>query len=290
MTFFIALQKKHSATSKSRKAGDFVHKSRNLSCNMTGMQNILLYAHRGSTILAPESTLPAFEVAILHGADILEIDVRMSHDDQIVVFHDERVDRTCNGHGKIRDLSLKQLKKLDAGYRFVDPNGRTWRENKTRVLTLSELFELFPQTPVNIDIKDNSKEAALAVAGILEKADRYSTVNVGSFHSSALQHFRQRLPQVTTAATQAEVANLYFKRGLYKNPPFEYLQIPMHYMGLPLAGNTFISHAKKRGIKPVYWTINDQASMEKLISRGAAGFVTDRVDIAGKLLGKSRHK
>jgi len=139
------------------------------------MQNILLYAHRGSTILAPESTLPAFEVAILHGADILEIDVRMSHD-------------------------------------------------------------------------------------------------------------------VTTAATQAEVANLYFKRGLYKNPPFEYLQIPMHYMGLPLAGNTFISHAKKRGIKPVYWTINDQASMEKLISRGAAGFVTDRVDIAGKLLGKSRHK
>ena len=251
------------------------------------MHNILLYAHRGSSILAPENTLPAFELAKLHGADILEIDVRISRDGQLVVFHDERVERTCDGQGRVSDLSIIQLKKLNAAHHFVDPEGRSWRNEKTPILTLPEMFELLPDTTINIDIKDNSMKAALAVAKAVEMADRFTAVNVGSFHAKTLQHFRQRLPQVTTSATLPEVANLYFKRGLYKNVPFEYLQIPTRYMGLPLAGNSFIRHAKQRGIHSVYWTINDRATMEKLIKRGAAGFVTDRVDIASKLLGKN---
>ena len=250
------------------------------------MHDVMLYAHRGSSILAPENTMPAFELALQYGADIMEIDVRLSRDGHVVVFHDERVDRTTDGHGRVIDSSLAQLQALDAGYRFVDPEGQSYRDKGTRMLSLAELFERLPQTPINIDIKDNSNKAAAAVAETINRAARHATVNVGSFHAPALEHFRQLLPQVTTAATQAEVAQLYFKRSQYKTIAFEYLQIPLRYFGIPLASAAFIRHATQRGIKCVYWTINDRKTMELLVKRKVTGFVTDRVDIAGPLLGK----
>jgi len=254
--------------------------------NEQAAAEFVLYAHRGSTLLAPENTLTAFQLALKYGADVMEIDVRLSRDGEVIVIHDERVDRTCNAQGRVRDLSLQKLKTLNAGHHFVDMEGRRYRDTKTSLLSLSELFELMPETPVNIDIKDNSQAAAMAVATVIEKSARTSSVNVGSFHSQALAHFRQRLPEVTTAASQAEVAQLYFKRGMYTSVAFQYLQIPLRYMGVPLATRSFIRHASQRGIKSVFWTINDAHNMQMLIARKATGLVTDRVDIAGPLLGK----
>lgn len=250
----------------------------------------MLYAHRGSTVLAPENTMPAFEIALKYGADIMEIDVRLSRDGEVIVIHDERVDRTCNAQGRVIDLNMAELKRLDAGYHFTDINGQSYRNTRTQLLSLSEMFELLPLTRINIDIKDNSKEAALAVAQVIENSDRIKNVNVGSFHPQVMAHFRTRLPEVTTAATQAETAQLYFKRSLYKTLPFEYLQIPMSYYGIPLATRSFIQHANQRGIRTVFWTINDTRTMQLLVNLHVNGLVTDRVDIAGALLGKTVEK
>ena len=247
---------------------------------------MLLYAHRGSTVLAPENTLPAFELALAHGADVLEIDVRLSRDGEVIVIHDERVDRTCNAQGRVRDMSLSALKKLNASHHYTDLDGRSLRQAGTSLITLSELFEYLPQAAINIDIKDNAQEAAVAVANVIKNAERVSTVNIGSFHSQALAHFRDALPEATTAASQSEVAQLYFRRGLYRHAAFEYLQIPRRYMGIPLDTHSFIQHATQRGIKTVYWTINDQNTMHQLFKRRVTGIVTDRIDIAGKLLGR----
>lgn len=252
----------------------------------TGAKDCLLYAHRGSTVLAPENTLPAFEIALSCGADILEIDVRLTRDNQIIVMHDERVDRTCNAQGRVSDMTFAQLKRLDAGYHFKDLSGRQHRRGDARILSLTELFELLPGININIDIKDNCSEAAEAIAEAIDHYDRAMTVNVGSFHTSPLQHFRQILPNVTTAATQSEVAKLYFGRNLCKSVNFEFLQIPTRYYGIPLATRKFIQHATNRGIRTVYWTINCRSTMQRLMALKATGFVTDRVDIAGKLLGR----
>jgi len=81
-----------------------------------------LFAHRGTSTLAPENTYAAFELAQSYRADVLEIDVRLSRDNQIIVTHDESVDRTSNGTGLVAELSLKQLQKLDTGYQFVTAN------------------------------------------------------------------------------------------------------------------------------------------------------------------------
>ena len=128
--------------------------------------NTVLYAHRGSTVLAPENTLPAFELALFYQADILEIDVRLSRDGHVVVIHDDRIDRTCDGAGLVRDLSLSKLQTFNAAARFSAPdgigfdsphyNGKRYTGNGVRLMSLQELFEQFPDTPINIDIKDNA--------------------------------------------------------------------------------------------------------------------------------------
>lgn len=248
--------------------------------------DLLLYAHRGSTLLAPENTLPAFELALSYGADIMEIDVRLSRDNQVIVIHDERVDRTCKGQGRVRDLTLATLKRMDAAYHFKDLSNTRHRGRGVRILSLSELFEWLPETRINIDVKDKCIESAKAVARVIREQNREYLVNVGSFHAPILKYFRQLLPEVTTAATQDEVADLYFRRRLCKSVNYEYLQIPTHYYGIPLATKGFIQHASQRDIKTVYWTINRAPLMHKLIALNVSGFVTDRIDIAGKLLGR----
>jgi len=243
-----------------------------------------VYAHRGSMVLAPENTMRAFELALALGAHVMEIDVRLSSDNVVMVIHDESVDRTCDGSGKVRQLSYKKLRALDAGYHFTDLQGESSRAQGVRLISLEEMFELLPNTAINIDIKDNHKGAAVAVAKVIDKASRQSSVNVGSFYPQALAHFRAAAPDVSTSASQREVACLYFGRALCTNIPYQYLQIPTRYHNIPLATTGFIKHAHARGLQAVYWTINNSNAMQTLMQRGAAGIVTDRVDIACQLI------
>lgn len=249
--------------------------------------HIDVYAHRGSTLLAPENTSMAFDLALGYGADVLEIDVRLNRDSKVIVIHDARVDRTCNGQGAIKDMNMSQLKALDAGWHFSNLQGEPGRGMGARLSTLDELFEQYPSARINIDIKDNLEEAARAVALSIEAAGAQSRVNVGSFHAQALTHFRRISPEVTTAATRIEVAKLYFGRSLISSIPYKFLQIPVSYLSIPLATQHFLQQAKLKKLSVAYWTINDEATMQRLIGRGANGLVTDRVDIACKLLGKT---
>ena len=231
--------------------------------------------------------MPAFELALDHGADVLEIDVRLSRDDQVMVIHDAKLDRTCNGQGAVRNWTLQQLKKLDAGYHFKDLKGRNSRGKQIQLMSLDELLVSLPDTRINIDIKDDFRAAAFAVASVIEHSGRQGDINVGSFHAQSVAWFREAAPDVSTAATLGEAAHLYFARAFCRKTRYQYLQIPMRYYGLPLATRNFIRHATSRGIQCVYWTINDHKTMHRLIDLGVSGLVTDRVDIAGELLGRS---
>lgn len=234
-------------------------------------------------LLAPENTLAAFELALQHEVDVLEIDVRLTRDGQVMVTHDARVERTCNGSGLVREATLSYLKTLDAGWNFQDINGVRYRGQGHQLLTLHELFELLPAARINIDIKDNDRDAARAVAEVVAKACAEDRVNVGSFHPEAIGFFRQHSPQVSTTATRGEVAQLYFSRSRSMQLPYQYLQIPTHYLGIPLASESFIRFAQSRGLKVVYWTINRAADMSRLSQRGVDGLVTDRFDVAKRL-------
>ena len=250
-----------------------------------------IWAHRGSALLAPENTALAFDLALELGADVLETDVRLSRDGAVMVVHDARLERTTDGRGRVRDSSSARIGALDAGARFVDPDGRCWRGRGARVETLDALLERYPDTALSIDIKDAEDAAADAVAACLARRPGTGSVTVGSFHERTLARFRERAPEVDTAASRAEVAALWCGRVLPGTaraaPRYRRLQIPPRWWGLSLATRGFIGRAAERGVDCVYWTINDPGAMRELVRRGAAGVVTDRPDLAARAFERS---
>jgi len=114
------------------------------------MHNIYILGHRGASGTAPENTESAFKKALQNGADGVELDIHLTKDKELVVIHDERVDRTTNGTGYVKDLTLREIKKLDAGSYFSPQFARE------RILTLGEALEITNGCKIiNIEIKNN---------------------------------------------------------------------------------------------------------------------------------------
>ncbi|HBR98011.1 MAG TPA: glycerophosphodiester phosphodiesterase [Gammaproteobacteria bacterium] len=252
--------------------------------NPFSTQRPLLFAHRGSCQLAPENTFAAFDVGLQAQADVLEIDVRLSRDNTLMVIHDVRVDRTTEGVGAVRDHTVTSLKKLDAGYRFRDQQGARFRGQQVRLPTLLELYQAYPHTLVNIDIKDKHLPAARRLADTIEQADAQHRTTVASFHSKVLRYFRQIAPHIATAATFGEVAARYVGGTRLtpwaSNANVVALQIPLRYGVLRLDGRSLINRIHRNGQSVHYWTVNTPDTMRALLQRGADGVVTDRPDLA----------
>lgn len=233
--------------------------------------------------------MAAFELAQRAKADVFEIDIRLSKDGYLIVTHDDTLVRTTDGNGRVADYTLAELKTLDAGYQFKDESHESpWRGKGQQLLELSELFAAFPDVGVNIDIKDTHEEAAQRVADTLRTLDDGRWINVGSFHPRIVKAFRNLAPEISTAASQWDVAAQYFGRklpggfrsALLKRGKGNVLQIPERWKGLPLNTKAFIQHVQTQNQHVMYWTINDSDSMRTLLERGANGLVSDNVLVA----------
>ncbi|MBB6673633.1 glycerophosphodiester phosphodiesterase family protein [Cohnella nanjingensis] len=126
---------------------------------LTDESRIVVAGHRGYKAAYPENTLLAFEEALKRGVDMLEFDLRMSKDGVTVVIHDDTVDRTTDGTGSVNELTLAELKRLDAGGWF----GRSFEG--LRIPTFAELCELmaaYPDTLLNVEIKPSEQARAIA--------------------------------------------------------------------------------------------------------------------------------
>ena len=113
------------------------------------------FAHRGGAKIAPENTLEGFREGLRVGAGVLELDVHATADGTVVVHHDEKVDRTTDGSGAIREMTLADVRRLDAGYRFTPDGGRTYpyRGEGVRIPTMEEVYREFADVPINVEIK-----------------------------------------------------------------------------------------------------------------------------------------
>ena len=134
----------------------------------TGFQVI---AHRGGSGLGPENTLAAFRRSLAAGADVLEMDVRTTADGHLVVLHDATVDRTTDGRGAVKEMTLAQIKALDAGYRWTADQGRSFpfRGRGITVPTFSEVLETFAETPMIAEIKEKRPEVSQSVCEMLRR-------------------------------------------------------------------------------------------------------------------------
>ncbi len=250
----------------------------------------LVFAHRGGGGLYPENTLGAFEYSAKMGVDALELDVHSTADGTLVVMHDGSVDRTTNGRGKVSDLTLADLKKLDAGYLFTDDNGATFpfRGKGITIPTLQEIFEKLPRMTFNIEPKQATPSITEPLCQMIRQYKMTEKVIVGSFRQTAIDEFRAACPEVATSASPAEVSEFLamYKTGIAASytPPFQALQVPVNAGFLNVVSKDFIAAAHRQNLQVHVWTINDPDEMRRLIDFGVDGIMTDYPDRLLQLL------
>ncbi|MFE8702541.1 glycerophosphodiester phosphodiesterase [Cytobacillus sp. FJAT-54145] len=227
----------------------------------------LIFAHRGYSVSYPENTMKAFREAEKVGAEGLEIDVQLSKDGQVVVIHDEKVDRTTNGKGFVKDLTYKELRNLDASY-----------ENKTflkkeRIPSLEEVLEWLTSNEIicNIELKNGIFPYEGMEEKIVELVRRYGLsdrIIFSSFNHYSIIYCYRLAPEIEIAPLIVE--------GLYM--PWVYAKsiraksIQPKYIAAP---NEVIIKSMENGIDVRPYTVNKEAEMRRLFDVGCSGFITD---------------
>jgi glycerophosphoryl diester phosphodiesterase len=251
----------------------------------------IILAHRGGCLIAPENSLAAFKKAAELGVHGFEIDIRLTKDEEIIVFHDEYVDRTTDGTGRVADLTLSQLKLHDLGFHYVNEQQEyEYRGKGETVVTLRELFEEFPQMLINIDMKDSpdTYEGSLIPSKLWRLIEELGTQNrvvVTSFFDEQIDRFNLYAQNsVALGAGENEVRKAYAaytsQFGHLYHPRADVVQIPVKSGVFPLDGEGFINFLTNLNVPVHYWTINDTETMNRLLQSGAKGIVTDRPDLA----------
>lgn len=256
-------------------------------------RRVLNYAHQGGAREGPSSTLAAMRSAVEAGADALELDVHVSADGHVVVCHDETVDRTTDGTGRIAELTLAELRALDNAYwwrpgEVVDHETGPWplRGQGIGVATLDEVLEAFPGIYVNLDLKEASGYEG-QVAEVLRSHDRTDDVIVASFHDEATERFRKLAPEVGTSAGTAAVAEFYFAVREGRTPselPHVALQVPASYEGTVVVDDAFVDAAHRADLAVHVWTIDEPEEMRRLLALDVDGIVTDRPSVLAEVL------
>ncbi|NHJ04863.1 MAG: glycerophosphodiester phosphodiesterase [Candidatus Heimdallarchaeota archaeon] len=261
----------------------------------------LVMAHRGDSANVPENTLQAYQDAFDLKVDVIETDLRITKDDNIIFFHDRKVNRTTEGRGAVKSFTLKQIKKLDQGYNFKGigelKDTYPFRERGFQIQSLEEILNLFPNMRFNMDIKDRDPRVPGVLAHKLKELDAEDRVMIGSFHDKQLQRFRLQ-SAAPTSAGPLEV--WHFRQKIRKwikdNPNVHYsidacleqeevLGEPVPYFALQIPEKVFLLRifqsprffevAHMLGIAIHVWTVNDPGHMFRLLDWGVDGIFSD---------------
>jgi glycerophosphoryl diester phosphodiesterase len=246
----------------------------------TGKFPVLVIAHRGFSGAAPENTLASFKKAMEAGSDMMELDVRFSKDGQVVVMHDDTLDRTTNGRGKVADYTLKELKQFDAGSWFAPQFAGE------QIPTLIEVLKLAKgKIPVNIEIKDESpskyKITDLADRALQEvtKAGMLGQVIFSSFYPSSLERIKERDPRIWVALLYHRDWNSLGE--VTGGSAFSVVNLRHSFLTQEKIGRIH-----QESMKVNTYTVNSEEEMEPFIRWGVDGIITNHPDKLIRILKK----
>ncbi len=223
---------------------------------------MLNIAHRGASGTFPENTLSAFRAAIDAGADMCELDVQLSRDGGVVVIHDETVERTTDGKGEVAELTLEELKRLDAGAKFK--GGALTGE---RISTLDEVFAVTRgRCGLNIELKAGGLEHQ--VAQIMQARNAFSDSIVSSFDWEYLKkiqqlHFNIRVGLLAEEKPVDLMMNAVAMRAHAINPRWDMVTADL------------CKAAHERDLRVYTWTVDADARMRALVECGVDGIMTN---------------
>lgn len=224
-------------------------------------------AHRGASSYAPENTFAAYDLALEMGARHIELDVHLTTDGQVVVIHDDLLDRTTDGSGPVAAHSLAELLRLDAGARF-DP-----AYAGARIPTLSEVLARYgARVHLHIEIKGTTPGLVPATVALIRQHGLEGQVTITSFHLSALEETRRIAPELPTGwlvsvVNEAIVADT-LRLGL--------TQLCPRADGVTPA---LVEDLHARGLVVRAWGVSDEALMRAAVDAGVDGMTVNFPDV-----------
>lgn len=231
-----------------------------------------VWAHRGASAYAPENTLEAFKLAAGQGADGVELDVQLSRDNELVVAHDETIDRVSNGSGYIKDHTLRELKKLRFNRLFPE-----YRD--AAIPTLREVYELLKPTGlvINVELKtgivpyEGIEERALCLASEMGMGNR---VIYSSFHHPSLVKLKMLDASVKTGLLYSDGWIDAASYGRY-TARVDALHPALYHM----QDKELIPSARSLGLALHVWAVDDEEYMEALVRQGVEAIITNKPDV-----------
>jgi len=218
-------------------------------------------AHRGAAGYAPENTIASFKKAIELKADMIELDVYLCQSGELIIMHDDKVDRTTNGKGYLWNKNLKEIKSLDAG-------------NGEKVPTLKEALDFIDKkVPVNIELKGEKTAVPVSqlIDGYKKKGWKDKDFLVTSFKREEVKKFKLLKPNIKAGFCSwkmpSDYESLAEKIGLYS------LSLFFDYLN-----KRIVSRAQKKGLKVFAWTVNKDDDIQRMKSLGVDGIFSDYPD------------
>ena len=246
----------------------------------------LVFAHRGGCALGPENTLAAFDLGLAAGADGLELDVHLSADGVAVVHHDATLDRTTSTSGPIASRTAAELARIDAGCRFSGRGEFPFRAQGVGIPSLAEVLRRYPDVPVIVEMKVDTKEMGEAVAREVGRAGAAGRVCGAGYGARSAAAARAALPEMASSACHAEVRLAVYRtwvRWPVRHAAYGGYQVPEVSGRHRIVSPRFIRCAHAAGLQVQVWTVDEEPDMRRLLDWGVDGLISNRPDIAARV-------
>ncbi len=242
----------------------------------------VIFAHRGASRYAPENTIASFELAVQQRADAIELDAKLTTDGQVVVFHDQTLERTTSAIGKIGEKSLSELKGLDAGSHF------DISYKNERIPTLEEVFEAVGQlTFINVELTNYASpydRLPERVADLVKKHHLGSRVMTSSFNPVALLKIKRLLPGVPHGLLALEGNSGRWARS-WLGTLLGYSALHPEFSDVD---EKLVAIAHQRNHRVHTYTVNEGEAMRRLNDIGIDGIFTDDPPLARRMYSREK--
>lgn len=242
--------------------------SGNVNLNMGILTKTQVTAHRGFSYIAPENTLYAFESAVETGADYIELDVQLTADKQLVVFHDKTIDRTTDGKGELSNYTYDELQEFSAGSWY----GKNGEFDDAKIMLFSDVLETVGNDiMLNVEIKNhgNVKETAEKTVELIEEYHMEKSCYVTSFSYSALKTVKKLNPKIKTGLIANVASSTSFSQLKYIDA------VSLNYI---FVNQSIVNMAHQNGKRVFVWTVDRPSDMKHMIAMGVDNIITNRPD------------
>ena len=271
-----------------------------------------IIAHQGSSLDLPPNTLKAFQLSIDQGADIIELDIWRSKDGIWVVVHDKNLERITGVEKNITELTFQEIQSLDVGYNFTNSSGNySYRNKNYRIPSLEQVFKMFNNEKINIEIKGNSKRGisdlvklirkynieikgdnTLGLSDLVDLVIKYQMERkllVVSSSYRVIKKFRKITNyEIATAASKPDIMKMIY---LGKIPGFKFhfdaFQLPFYsekVKNLGFLNKDWINSMQTKGLEVHYWTIDNVEDIKNAVTMGVNGIITNKPKTAYDVL------